>query len=79
MAQKFDHVKTDILPDGSQSEPDYRHLMSVKQQDESVLWYGVVSILILMIYMGGFACGAWYGYERGKRDQVIQAIVRGVK
>ena len=79
MATKMDHVKTDILPDGSQSEPDYRHLMSSSDQEPSVVWIVAVSITILAIYLSGFACGCYYGYEQGQRDQLVEVIGRGIK
>lgn len=79
MATKMDHAKVDILPDGSQSEPDYRHLMSLTQKEPSVVWMVTVSVAILAIYLVGFACGCYYGYENGQRDQLVEVIGRGIK
>ena len=78
MATKMDHVKTDILPDGSQSEPDYRHLMSSKDPDNAP---GVMALIVIvcLAFAFGIVSGYYAGYQKGRTDQLVEVIVRGVK
>lgn len=75
MAQKFDHVKTDILPDGSQSEPDYRHLMSSKEPEVYVSVYLFVGFTIGACLVG-FVGGYLAGYGASKQERAAEVIAR---